>query len=234
MRQLVMLAIGSLLAACAVPSSISAPTPTPQLPPALASTSAPTATATPSRPTVVVTDPFIVAAQYLAVGEFEVLAASAARESGFHEPFSATHTVPSGLDPAKGKRLIIALREISRPQQKCDSDDPRSGCATIDWSDDPSRPRVPRNGVFENSITLLLASGSHTFYLTASGALADQPDKPNPAHTWSAISGTAREWSLVLSEELVAASALKLNLTMTKLGAPNVRIAYEIRVQPTR
>jgi hypothetical protein len=88
--------------------------------------------------------------------------------------------------------------------------------------------------VFDNNITLQLASGSRTFHLTASGALADQPDKPDPTHAQSAVGGTAREWSVILADELAAGSALKLNLTLTKLSAPNVRIAYEIRVQPTR
>lgn len=234
MRQLILLTVAAFLAACAAPSATSVPNPTPLSPPAPASSPAAAVNATPSRPTVVVTDPFIIAAQYLANGEFNVPAANALGEPGFHEPFSATQTIPSRIDPTKGKRLIIALRDLSRPQQKCDSDDPRSGCVTIDWSDDPSRAKLPRNGVFDNSLTLQFASGAHTFYLTASGALADQPDKPDPAHAQSAISGADREWSVILSDDLVVGSALKLNLTLTKLGAPNVRFTYEIRVQPTR
>ncbi len=237
MRQFVAYVIAlSILTAC------TAPVPTPALGPVVAPTSSipaamstpPAAvTATPSRPTVVVSDPFIVAAQYLGNGEFSVPAANAAGEPGYHEPFSATLVIPK-LDPAKGKRFIVALRDLLRPDQQCASDDSRSGCATVDWSDDPSRPKVPQSGVFDNSITLQLASGPRTFYLTASGALADQPDKSDPSHPQSALSGRAREWSVILPDDLVSGSALKLNLTLKKLGAPNVRIAYEIRVQPTR
>lgn len=224
------------LTSCTTPTAVTMPTSAPSaaFTPAPASTPAPTENTPPSRPTVVVTDPFIVAAQYLANGEFNVPAASAVGEPGFHEPFSATHPIPSRLDPTKGKRLIIALRDLSRPQQRCDGDDPRSGCATVDWSDDPSRPKAPRSGGFDNSITLQLASGSRTYYLTASEALADQPDKLDPAHQQSAVGGTAREWSVILADELATGSALKLHLTLTKIGAPNVRIAYEIRVQSAR
>lgn len=112
----------------------------------------------------------------LAAGTFELPAALAFGDPGFHEVLTATHTVPSDLGTTSGLRLVIALRDQSRPDVACGSEHPLSGCATVDWSDDPDRPNVPAGGVFDNSITLRLTEGPRTFFLSESGGLAGAPD----------------------------------------------------------
>jgi hypothetical protein len=71
---------------------------------------------------------------------------------------------------------VLELRDASRPRERCKSDHPLSGCATVDWSDDPSRPHVPATGVFLNTLTL----GGRRLFLRQSGALASRPDRYEP------------------------------------------------------
>ncbi len=106
-------------------------------------------------------------------GKLSLPAAQAFGQPGFHEVLTASGSVPKD---AAGATLSISLRDATRPTQTCSADHPLSGCATVDWSDDPSRPNVPPNGVFVNSITVQLESGERTLYLSQSGTLADAPD----------------------------------------------------------
>ena len=50
----------------------------------------------------------------------------------------------------------------------------------MDWSDFEGRPGVPPGGVFENSLTVQLASGPHTFFLTERDTLDDEPNEYSP------------------------------------------------------
>ena len=50
----------------------------------------------------------------------------------------------------------------------------------MDWSDFEGRPGVPPGGVFENSLTVQLASGPHTFFLTEEDTLDDEPNEYAP------------------------------------------------------
>ena len=50
----------------------------------------------------------------------------------------------------------------------------------MDWSDFPGRPAVPEDGAFVNRITLALAQGPGTFYLSESGELTDAPEPYAP------------------------------------------------------
>ena len=112
----------------------------------------------------------------LAAGELELPAAEAFGELGFHEVLTAEATLPTDLGPTKGRRLVLRLRDAGRPGQACDTEHPLSGCATVDWSDDESRPNVPAGGVFDNRLEL----GGQTFFLSESGALAGVPDQFRP------------------------------------------------------
>jgi hypothetical protein len=116
----------------------------------------------------------------LAAGEFRLPAASAFGEKGFHEVLVATHTVPQDLRSTTGMKFVISLWDAGRPGQTCIRHHPLSGCATVDWSDAEGRPKVPPGGVFENSITLQLASGTRKFFLSESEKLADAPDAFKP------------------------------------------------------
>ena len=144
----------------------------------------------------------------LASGEFDLPTAD----------FSVTHTLPDDLDMGADMRLVLTLRDVNRPDQTCAEHHPQSGCATVDWSD-------------ENTLTLKLESGTNVFFLSASGALADEPDEFNPDCAYTAVGGSAQAWSVDLSEAIEPGSDLELSLVMTKSGAPDVRIGYEIRVE---
>ena len=79
-----------------------------------------------------------------------------------------------------GARLVLRLSDRTRPGQTCGQEHPLSGCGTVDWSDDPSRPNVPPDGVFENSLTLAFAGGERTFFLSETGSLGAAPDPFSP------------------------------------------------------
>ena len=116
----------------------------------------------------------------IATGEFDLPAAAAFGDPGFHEAIQLTHSIPSALEPTAGMRIIVALWDAGRPEQACSRDHPLSGCATVDWSDAESRPNVPAGGVFDNSLQLQLGAGVRTFYLSERGFLADGADVFDP------------------------------------------------------
>ena len=116
----------------------------------------------------------------IAAGEFDLPAANAFGEPGFHETVQLTHSIPSAIETSAGMRIVVSLWDAGRPDQACSSDHPLSGCATVDWSDSEGRPNVPAGGVFENSLELPLRDGARTFYLSERGLLADEADVYDP------------------------------------------------------
>ncbi len=139
-----------------------------------------TATAGSAAPAVVEAaaspDPGVV----LAVGEIDLQAAEAFGEPGFHSTFMLVHELEADVTSRDARRLVLTLWDAGRPAQTCDREHPLSGCATIDWSDAESRPNVPPGGVFNNSLTLELESGSQTFFLSETDVLHDAPDAFDP------------------------------------------------------
>lgn len=121
-----------------------------------------------------------VVARRLAAGEFSLPAAGAFGQAGFHKVLAASGRLPRALGRTSGMRLVVMLRDAGRQNQTCSSEHPLSGCATVDWSDNESRPHVPPGGVFDNSLIVRLASGSRKFFLSESGVLADKPDAFSP------------------------------------------------------
>jgi hypothetical protein len=113
----------------------------------------------------------------LASGSFDLPAADSFDAPGFHEVLEFTTAIPAA---SAGGSLIVRLRDVSRPNQTCDSEHPLSGCATVDWSDFEDRPAVPSGGVFDNRLSIDLADGTRTWYLSETGALADTPDDYSP------------------------------------------------------
>ena len=107
-------------------------------------------------------------------------AAHAFGEPGFHQVLTASARLPGRLVVASAWHVVLALRDAGRPGQRCAIDHPLSGCATVDWSDDPSRPNVPPDGVFRNALTVRVAGGTRTLFLRQSGALAATPDPYQP------------------------------------------------------
>ena len=140
-------------------------------------TPSPTAVLSPGRET----DTHLsVSTRPLAAGEFNLPAAGAFGDPGFHEVLAATHDLPSDVGAAQGLKLVLKLWDAGRPEIDCSSEHPLSGCATVDWSDAEGRPDVPSGGVFDNSITFQSAAGKHRFFLSESGALNDEPDPFDP------------------------------------------------------
>ena len=149
------------------PESQAAPTPT-------------TAASPPSGTAPGASNGSLAGAVVLASGQMALSAAGAFGEPGFHEVLRAKDQLPAEVGGLAGSRLVLKLRDLSRPAITCDSPHPLSGCATVDWSDFPGRPRVPEGGAFVNRITLALTSGPHTFYLSESGQLMDTPEPYSP------------------------------------------------------
>lgn len=109
-------------------------------------------------------------------GSLRLPAATSFEAPGFHEVLVAHGQVPARVAPAPRYRLTLMLRDRGRPRLRCSTDHPLSGCATVDWADDPSRPKVPAGGVFSNRITIRLGRAIETLYLRRSGLLARVPD----------------------------------------------------------
>jgi hypothetical protein len=116
----------------------------------------------------------------VAAGALRLPPAGAFGEPGFHQVLTASARVPS-LPPGNSRAtLLVSLRDLDRPRERCGSEHPLSGCATVDWADDPARPKVPADGVFENRLTVRLRSGTRTLFLRRSGDLAASPDPFSP------------------------------------------------------
>ena len=113
-------------------------------------------------------------------GALALPAADSFGAPGFHQVLVAGGRVPARVASAKRFRLTLTLRDLGRPHRRCSTDHPLSGCATVDWADDPSRPKVPAGGVFSNRITLRLGRSVQTLYLRRSGTLARAPDPYAP------------------------------------------------------
>ena len=52
----------------------------------------------------------------IATGEFDLTAAAAFGNPGFHEAIQLTHTFPSALEPTAGMRIVVALWDAGRPE----------------------------------------------------------------------------------------------------------------------
>ena len=80
-----------------------------------------------------------------------------------HEVLTDSQTIPEDIAATAGRRLVLTLRDLGRPEETCDREHPLSGCATVDWSDFDGRPNVPPGCVFEHRLLLQLASGEQSF-----------------------------------------------------------------------
>jgi hypothetical protein len=91
---------------------------------------------------------------------------------GFHYPVTVRLKVQGD-----GRTVALALRDAGRPDQRCTQDHPLGGCVTVDWADDPSRPHVPRSGVFANTVAVSTAKGTELLHLHPAGTL-DRRSEP--------------------------------------------------------
>lgn len=112
-------------------------------------------------------------------GTLELPAAVAFGDPGFHQVLTFQGTVADA--PAAGPvTIVLSLVDATRPSQTCSQEHPLSGCATVDWSDDPTRPGTPDSGVFDNRITVRLADREHDLYLTPEGNFREDPNLFEP------------------------------------------------------
>ena len=116
----------------------------------------------------------------LATGTLDLAAATAFGEPGFHETLLAQASVPPDIGSTTGRRLVLTLRDASRPGQECSRQHPLSGCATVDWSDEPGRPNVTPDGVFDNRLVVELVTGALILFLHEDGELATEPEPFKP------------------------------------------------------
>ncbi len=102
----------------------------------------------------------------LASGELALPAARAFGDAGLHERLGSPHAVGAA---AHRDTAGPPTARCDPPTQTSGSEHPLSGCATVHWSDDVSRPKIPVGGVFENSITVRLATGTLRLFLCETG-----------------------------------------------------------------
>jgi hypothetical protein len=165
-------------------------------------------------------------------GAFAVPPARTIFDPGFHRPVAIVRRLPRERVPSSGAKVTLTLRDASRPGVVCRSDDPRDGCATIDWADVPDRPGTPLGGVFRNSVTVRLASGTVRLYLRRDGTLQRTPEPYTADSARSSIGGRGRAWRGYLPPRLVPGSLVRLHLVFTKLGRPRVRVAWRLAFLP--
>ena len=89
-------------------------------------------------------------------------------------------SLPSDLGPTSGRKLVLTLRDSSRPDQTCSRQHPLSGCVTVDWSDAPGRPNVPPGGVFDNHLALPAGGAQSLLFLHEDGRLDTEPESFDP------------------------------------------------------
>jgi hypothetical protein len=164
-------------------------------------------------------------------GTFAVPPAQTIFDPGFHQAVAIVRRLPENV-PVSGAKLILTLRDASRPGVVCRSDDPRDGCATIDWADVPDRPHTPLGGVFRNSVTVRLASGTVRLYLRRDGTLQRRSEPYTADAPRTSIGGRGRTWLAYLPPRVVPRSLMRLHLVLTKLGRPRVRIAWRLALLP--
>jgi len=169
-----------------------------------------------------------VGGRVLARGSLPLAAADDPDDPAFHTIFVVDHQLPEDLGATQGRTLALALRDLTRPGMACVSEDRESGCATVDWSDEPSTPGTGPGGVLLNLLRAELASGLKELYLSRTFTLADVPDVADTQRRTTAIGGAPRRWERTLPVDLVAGSGLRLRLVMTKWQDPSVRIGYEV------
>ncbi|MEM7049323.1 MAG: hypothetical protein AAF604_06675 [Acidobacteriota bacterium] len=115
-------------------------------------------------------------AQVLASGQFPLGFTSGPGSPNFNSAITLAGTVPADLGPTAGGRLVLSLRDVGRPDQFCDPDDPSGGlfdgCATVDW------PFPGRRGI--NLVRLELADGVQDFHLRMDDTFSAIPEPDGP------------------------------------------------------
>jgi hypothetical protein len=166
----------------------------------------------------------------IASGSFRLPPASSSASPNLHRVVTIPMRLPEKLPLTRGLVLVVSLRDSSRGALRCLPLQPNRGCATVDWSDNPRQLRTPPNGVFEDSITI----GHQKLYLHQSGALSSLPEQFVRAGSQTPIDGLGRRWAAELVRDFPPGTPLRLRLVMTKVGRPDVRIAYNVHLERQR
>lgn len=122
------------------------------------------------------TVPVATEAQVLASGTFDLAFSGGPGSATFNSALTRMHGMPLDLPPTAGAHLVVSLRDLSRPEQVCDPDDPSGGlfdgCATVDW------PFPGRRGT--NLLELQSSSGNETLHLRMDDTLSAEPEPDGP------------------------------------------------------
>ncbi|MFN0095493.1 MAG: hypothetical protein ACKVVT_12060 [Dehalococcoidia bacterium] len=169
----------------------------------------------------------------IAQGAWDVPTAQYFDDPGFHFVVEAVHDVPVAARVDAGWKIVVALRVPER-RDACASPHPLSGCVTVDWADDPARPHVPASGLFDQTLRLVLNSGTHTLWLRPDGAISDTGPRSAgaAAGSYTPLSRVETSWSAELPEVFRGGGLLRLHLVLTNFRAPPARVTYEVRLEP--
>lgn len=96
---------------------------------------------------------------------------------GFHEIIEVEGGFPKNLGSTSGRELVVALRDVNRPDQTCPEEVPWDGCASVDWDDvDGTRNAPPGGGYFDNRIRVRTENGPLDLYLNRELGLSREQD----------------------------------------------------------
>jgi hypothetical protein len=124
-------------------------------------------------------------------------------------------TLPEELEPTTGKVLILALRDISQPWLTCVGAATSSNCAVVQTQETVVPARV----------SLLSASRQVTFFLETTFELGEAPE---PGCNAFLIGGTAVQWHVPLTEDLLEESAFAIQLNMRRTESPEVVFGWQL------
>jgi hypothetical protein len=130
------------------------------------------------------------------------------------DPINVSTTVPD-FAVAAGETLILALREVGRPDSGCPEQD---DCLSLVWAGQttlPNRVQAPAGGLI--------------FGLTAGDGLLRSGMESSDA-TPVGLGAVAREWSVVLDAALPSRGELGLELSVQNLNTQTRLLSWELRV----
>jgi len=123
--------------------------------------------------------------------------------------------LPDELDPTDGKVLILALRDISQPWLACVGAATASNCAVVQTQETLVPARV----------SLRSASRQVAFFLETTFELGEAPE---PGCNAFLIGGTAVQWHVPLTEDLLPGSAFSIQLNMRRTESPEVVFGWQL------
>ncbi len=126
--------------------------------------------------------------------------------------------LPDDVEPTAGRLLVLSLQDVSRPGWTCTGGIFSSDCALLDVAEQRGSP---------GRLSVVLASGRRDFHIQSDFTLGDDPARDDRR---SQVGGSALQWRVELDEDVVDGSFFDLEITLGKVGAPNVTIRWQILI----